>query len=85
MSEALTQRIAAMKTRADMMREVEGVLGRVCECVREFGDEVEKPLPPPPLLGASRDEILERQVSGEGVKVFCQYRVKFMLVIQKLV
>ena len=63
-----------MKARADMMREVEGALGRVCECVREFGEDVEKPLPPPPLLGASRDEILERQVSGEGVKILSIFK-----------
>ena len=72
MSEALVQKIAAMKARADMLREVEGALGRVCECVREFCEEVEKPLPPSPLLATSHEALLQRQVSGEGVKVFIQ-------------
>ena len=67
MSEALTARIAAMKVRAEMMREMEGALGRVCEGVRELREEVDKPLPPSPLLEASQEEILQRQVSGEGV------------------
>ena len=69
MSEALTQRIAAMKMRAEMMREMEGALGRMCEGVRELREEVDKPLPPSPLLEASREEILQRQVSGERINL----------------
>ena len=69
-SEALTQQISAMKARAEMMGGVEGALVRVCGCVCELCEEVEKPLPPSPELEANHDDIMERQVSKERVKLF---------------
>ena len=71
-SEALTQQISAMKARAEMMGGVEGALVRVCGCVCELCGEVEKPLPPSPELEANHDDIMERQVSKERVKLFYQ-------------
>ena len=69
MSEALVQRIAVMKAKAEMMREMECALEKVCERVREFGEEVERALPPSPQLESRQEEILHRQVREEGVKL----------------
>ena len=61
-SEALSQRIVAMKQQAEMMGEVEGALERVCEAVREFGEDVDHPLPPSDQLEPCHDDITQRQV-----------------------
>ena len=62
MSEALIQRIAAMKQKATMVGEVEGALERVCGCVREYREEVGMPLPSSAQLEDCHDDITQRQV-----------------------
>ena len=62
MSEALSQRIATMKLKAEMLGEVEGALVRVCECVREYREEVDVPLPPSSQLETCHNDIAQRQV-----------------------
>ena len=66
MSLALTQRIAAMKRKAEMVTEVEGALGRAGEGMRVFREMVGMALPPPPKLEEREGEIMEEQVRGEG-------------------
>ena len=72
-----------MKARADMMRQLEGALVRVCGCVGELGDEMERPLPPSPQLEADQEEILKRQVGKNGLncKLFCEEKVNSLLFI----
>ena len=62
MSEALSQQIATMKLKVEMVREVEGALVRVCEGVSVYGEEVGLPLPPLSELETSHHDITQRQV-----------------------
>ena len=62
MSEALTQRISAMKAKAEALGKMEDALMRVCECVREFREEVDRPLPSSPQLETCHGNTTEQQV-----------------------
>ena len=52
-----------LKLKAEMMREEESALERVCGCVREYREEVGVALPPCHQLETTHHDIIERQVS----------------------
>ena len=62
MSEALSQQITSMKLKAEMMGGLEDALIRVCGVVREYREEVEKPLPLSCYLEKCHEEIIHTQV-----------------------
>lgn len=66
MSLALSQQIAAMKQKAEMVKAVEGALGRAGEGVRVYREVVEQTLPAAPELEERKGEIQEEQVRSEG-------------------